>query len=395
MKRFKTLLLVFLSLFLFMPIQAQEKIHVYLFYTNQCPFCAEEIKYLDRTYKNDERVELFYYELSDHDNLETFMAAQEILNEPSQGVPYLVIGNEVIIGFAQGITDIEIDNLINHYTTNVYSDPLGKLTNTRQENNNLPSTDSDYEKTYTIPILGEIDAQSVSLPLLASVMGVVDGFNPCAMWVLVFLISMMLGFKDRKKMWILGLTFIFTSGLIYYLFMFAWLNVASVIAQIKWIEMSIALLAVGFGVYNLYKFIKNFNQAGCEVIEGKRRNTVLAKAQNITENNKLILSLISIISLAVLINLFELMCSLGLPVVFTQILNLNNLSPLKTQMHLLIYIFFFLIDDLIVFFIAMKTLKIKAISNKYAKYSQLIGGLIMLSLGIVMLFKPEWLMLNF
>ena len=99
--------------------------------------------------------------------------------------------------------------------------------------------------------------------------------------------------------------------------------------------------------------------------------------------------------LAAGVNLLELLCSLGLPVVFTELLSLNNIKGIAKIVYILIYVFFFLIDDLLVFFIAMKTLKIKAISNRYTKYSHLIGGIIMVLIGLLMIFKYEWLMFNF
>ena len=105
--------------------------------------------------------------------------------------------------------------------------------------------------------------------------------------------------------------------------------------------------------------------------------------------------MVGIIGLAASVNLIELACSSGLPLVYTQILALNDLSKLQYLIYILIYIFFFLIDDIIIFAIAMKTLEISGISTKYTKYSHLIGGIIMLIISLLMAFKPEWLMFNF
>ena len=95
------------------------------------------------------------------------------------------------------------------------------------------------------------------------------------------------------------------------------------------------------------------------------------------------------------VNLIELLCSLGIPVMFTNVLAMNDLSTLEYVIYIGLYLLFFLIDDILIFVIAMKTLKIKGISNKYTKYSHLIGGIIMVLLGILMVIKPEWLMFNF
>lgn len=99
--------------------------------------------------------------------------------------------------------------------------------------------------------------------------------------------------------------------------------------------------------------------------------------------------------LAFSVNIIELLCSLGLPVMFSEILAVNNISKTGQVLYSLLYVFFFLIDDIVVFIIAMKTLEIKAISNKFGKYSHLIGGIIMLVIGLLIILKPEWLMFNF
>ena len=102
-----------------------------------------------------------------------------------------------------------------------------------------------------------------------------------------------------------------------------------------------------------------------------------------------------IVLLAASVNIIELLCSLGLPVMFTQILAINEVGKVGQILYSILYVLFFMIDDIIIFVIAMKTLEIKAISNKYGKYSHLIGGLIMIIIGVLMVYRPEWLMFNF
>ena len=265
----------------------------------------------------------------------------------------------------------------------------------KKENYSTKPT-TKIEQNYEVPVLGHIKAKEVSLPLLSIVLGLVDGFNPCAMWILVFLISMLFGMKDRKKMWILGSTFILTSGIVYLLFMVSWLNLAVFLTSIKLIRLLIAIFSIIFGMYNIYRYIDSLNKEdGCDVTDKEDRKKIMKKIKKITTNQKFILSIIGIMTLAVSVNILELLCSLGLPVVFTNILALNHLNILEYSIYILIYIIFFLIDDIIVFTVAMMSMKIKGISNKYTKYSHLIGGIIMVLLGILMALKPEWLMFNF
>ena len=216
------------------------------------------------------------------------------------------------------------------------------------------------------------------------------------MWVLLFLITMLINMKDKKKMWILGLTFLVTSALIYLLFMAAWLKVAISFTSTKIIRLLIALVALIGGSINLRSYINSKKKDdGCEVVDDKKRKKIITKIKTIVKEKNFILALIGIITLAISVNLVELACSAGLPLIFTQILALNNLSKIKYAIYMLLYILFFLIDDIVIFVIAMCTLNIKGISSKYGKYSHLIGGIIMILIGILMIFKPEWLMFNF
>ena len=126
-----------------------------------------------------------------------------------------------------------------------------------------------------------------------------------------------------------------------------------------------------------------------------KRKTIFNKIKKFTHEKSSFLALVGVMGLAISVNLVELACSAGLPIVFSELLALNNVSSFMKFMYTLIYIFFFLIDDLIVFFIAMFTMKVSGISTKYNKYSHVLGGIIMLVVGILLIFKPEWLMFQF
>ena len=245
-------------------------------------------------------------------------------------------------------------------------------------------------------LFGVVSLKDVSLPIFTIILGAVDGFNPCAMWILIFLITMMFSMHDRFKMWILGLTFIFTSGFVYLCFMLSWLSLASFLSSVVLIRFLIACFAVSFGMVNIYRYFKSLNSdVGCDVTDKKKRVKIMERIKKIVNEKSFLLSILGIMLLAFSVNLIELLCSLGIPVMFTNVLAMNELSTLEYVIYIGLYLIFFLIDDILIFVIAMKTLKIKGISNKYTKYSHLIGGIIMVLLGILMVIKPEWLMFNF
>ncbi len=260
---------------------------------------------------------------------------------------------------------------------------------------NLSEVTAPTEK-YNIAVLGDIDAKTVSLPLFSIVVGFIDGINPCAMWILIFLITMIMPMKDRKKQWIIGLTFIITSGVVYLLFLVSWLNLAVFLTKITLIRTLISAFAIIFGMTNIYRYFKDLQEdVGCDVTDSGKRQKIMTKIKKITSEEKFIFAILGTIGLAASVNVLELLCSLGLPVIFTNVLALNHLNIFEYIIYIFLYILFYLIDDIIIFVIAMKTMHIKGISNKYTKYSHLIGGLIMVILGLLMVLKPEWLMLNF
>lgn len=388
---------VLVFLFMFIPsIVFGKELNIYLFHGEGCPHCRDEIAFLDEYLKDKDNIHLYKYEVrNDEDNQNKLIEVGKITGAEAKYIPYLVIGDYVITGYSDGVSK-KIEKRINHCLEKSCPDKTGVYLGKALEEK-VDDIDDDYnDEVYRIPILGEINAKDVSLPIIAIVIGLVDGFNPCAMWILIFLISMLFGMKEKKKMWTLGLTFIITSGVVYFLFMASWLKLASFINKVTLIRSLIGVFAIIFGLVNMYHYVKSRNKdVGCEVTNDKNRKRIISYIKKIVREKKFILALVGIMVLAFLVNLIELLCSLGLPVIFTEVLSLNNLSSSQYILYMLLYILFFLIDDIIIFIIAMKTLEIKAISNKYTKYSHLIGGTIMLLLGVLMILKPEWLMFNF
>ena len=424
MKKILKFLIVF-AVFLLLPVSAkadEKVINIHLFYGNGCPHCAAEEEFLSDYLKDRTDVKLYKYEVwYDSHNQELLSKVQKEMGTTNKnGVPFTVIGKKTIVGYADGVTDEQIKDAINYYLDNDYRDYAGEITGKVKKTEVKEDTTKDESKTedkkenkiekaddtkdsdqtdenVTVPVLGKINAKKVSLPILAVVLGFVDGFNPCAMWILIFLITMLFNMKDRKKMWILGLTFILTSGIVYLMFMLAWLNLATFISKIAFIRLLIAVIALVVGLINVYKYIDSLKKKdeGCDVVDKKDRKKIMEKIISITHEKKFIIALLGVMVLAASVNIIELMCSIGIPLLFTQILAMNNLSTFSYMIYMFIYIFFFLIDDIVIFVISMVTLKVTGLSTKYTKYSHLIGGIIMLIIGLLLIIKPELLMFNF
>lgn len=392
----KKILVLIISLFFFIPISVmalnkdyedvtanivnekieENKINIYLFYSYTCPHCHDEIEYLkelEKKYEN--KINIYKYEvLKNKDNAVLMKTTKNLFDVSSTGVPFTVIGKEYILGFSETTKD-QIEYTLDNYL---------------KEENNIKNETQER----TIPILGKIDVKKTSLTLVGIILGFIDGFNPCAMWILLLLINMTLSINDRKKMITIGLTFIITSGIIYFLSMLG-ISVILDLTMVTLVRDLIALVAIILGIYNLYIYIKTRKDTGCHVVDKEKRKGIIKKINDILSKKSSLLMILGTIVLASSVNLVELACSLGFPTIYLELLSINNIHGLAKILYLIIYIFFYLIDDLIIFLIAVFTLKSKGISTRYNKLVNLIGGILMILMGLLLIFKPNWIMLNF
>lgn len=394
-KFIKVLLILGFFLLLVSPVRAQteNQVTIYFFWSKNCPHCTKEKVFLEKL-SQQYSVEVKSLEISNHENAKLLQKAGEKLKADTGYIPFTIIGSRYFVGYLDDQTtgqeiETSLKEALQSGCVDIFQDSFTSSQPCPEETK-TPSQTKSIPETINLPLLGEIKTRTISLPLLTLVMGVLDGFNPCAMWTLLFLISLLLGMKDKKRMWILGTAFIVASAFVYFLFLTAWLNFFLFIGFIFWVRIIISLVALGAGSYSLRDYFVN-KEAGCEVVGDKKRQRIFEKIKKVTQKKEFLFALGGIILLALAVNLVEFICSAGLPAIYTQILSLSKLPSWQYYLYLLGYIFFFMIDDLFIFFTAMITLKAVGIENKYARFSRLFGGLLMLVIGLLLLLKPEWL----
>lgn len=387
----KKILIILFTLFAFnLNVEAKE-VNLYLFYGEECPHCEREQQYLEELKEYYDFNIIKYETWHNEENAELMSSVKSKLGINNPYVPFTVIDNLGLTGFNDN-TKAEIESRIKYCLKNECNDIMDETC----DNAELEQEEPCSQDKFTLPVLGEIHAKDVSLPIVAVVIGFIDGFNPCAMWILIFLISFLISTGNEKKMKILGTTFLVTSGVIYFLFMMAWINITAKMTQIILLRNIIAVIAVVAGFWNLYNYLKERKkESGCSVTNKEDRIKIIEKIKKYVTENNIAIAMLGIMALAVSVNVIELACSAGLPLLFTQILTINELNSLEYFIYVLIYIIFFLIDDIVIFLIAVKTAKVTGISNKYTKYSHLIGGIIMIIVGLLLIFKPEIIMFNF
>jgi glutaredoxin len=376
------------------PAHAGDKpVTVYLFWTTGCPHCVHVKEFLAALKRRDQAVKVVALEVSgSRENRELFQRVGKILQADVSGVPFTVIGNQYIIGWQDAsTTGRAIETAIGEARSRGAPDLVAGLLAAPGPSPPVGADKPAVPETLTLPLFGQVHLKYLSLAAITVLIGGLDGFNPCAMWVMVFLINLLLGMENRRRMWVLGSAFIIASGAVYFLFMTAWLNILAFLGFIFWIRIIIGCVALGAGGYNLKEYWTDVSGA-CTLSQGARRQRTMDRLKAVISLENFWLALGGIVLLSFLVNLVELICSAGFPVVYLQILSLTPMPFWQPYLYLLLYIVVFMLDDIIVFVAAMITLQLMGVTTRYKRFSNLIGGVLMLVLGLLLIFKPGWLM---
>lgn len=287
------------------------------------------------------------------------------------GVPTFLIGTELIVGFlSSDTTGAEI---------------RAKLDERRQAVSVLPAAESINTTWF-----GEIRIRELGLPLFTIAIGLLDGFNPCAMWVLLFLLSLLVNLQDRRKMALIAGTFVLVSGLLYFAFMAAWLNVFLFIGLSRAVQITLGSVALFVGAVNVKDFFALHRGISLSIPESAKPG-FYSRVRGILQAENLVGALLGIVILAGLVNMVELLCTAGFPALYTHLLTMQQLPMWEYYGYLGLYNLAYILDDSLMVTIAVITLSRKKLSYDAGRWLKLIGGTVMLSLGIVLILKPQWL----
>jgi len=384
----KNLFILVLGVFLFLPfiskaeneiapelvtdILIEEKVDIYLFERDGCGFCAKEMTFFEYLITQRDDFNLIVVDVGEAGNRQQFDLVTDRYNL-SKVTPTTVVGEFVFQGF--GSFETTGQNIIDF----IEQSKTGTL------------IDSKKNFDFNVPFFGTIDSKDFSLFSLSAILGLVDGFNPCAMWVLMTFLLILWQVKDKKKMFQVAGLFILAESVMYWLILNFWFKTWDFIGLDDVITPLIGLLAVGAGIYFLYRYWKNRGQLVCDT-DVKKQSKTESKIRNLINSPMTILTALGIIGVALSVNVIEFACSIGIPQAFTKILELNDMSAVTEQLYILLYTFSYMIDDFLIFGLALYGFsKFYAVGQKYSNLSSLIGGVLMLILGIILLFAPNLL----
>ena len=254
---------------------------------------------------------------------------------------------------------------------------------------NSDSSSVDPENV-EIPFFGRLSLSRLGLPTFTFLIGLVDGFNPCAMWVLVFLLSVLVNIKERKKILLVAGTFVVVSGLAYFTFMAAWFNVFQLIGLLRPVQIGLGIIAIIVGSINVKDFFA-FHQGVTLSIPESAKPTIYRRVRQIVSAKHMTTALCAAVVLAIVVNIVELLCTAGLPALYTEVLTMQELPTWANYSYLALYISAYMLDDAILVGIVVVTLSHRRLQESEGRWLKLLSGVVILLLGAVMIVRPDLL----
>jgi glutaredoxin len=348
-----------------------------MFTRKGCPYCAAALESLEQLGRERPELRIEVRDVQDDPQaLERLVALGRQHGVEHLGVPAFHVRGRLVVGFAGSeITGAELEALLEAPVSGTAG---------------APARAGGAEETVEVPFLGRVNVGDLGLPAFTIVLGLLDGFNPCAMWVLLFVLSLLVNLHDRVKMAVIGGTFVLVSGIVYFAFMAAWLNLFLLVGISRVTEVVLGLIAAVIGALN----VKDFMAAGrgpSLAIPVSARPGIYARARAVVLAERPAAAVGGVIVLAVLVNVVELLCTAGFPAIYTRILTLRELPAWKYYGYLALYNVAYVFDDGLMLALAVVTLSRRKLQERAGRWLKLVSGGVMLGLGAVLIARPAWL----
>jgi len=341
----------------------EESYDLYLFYSLTCSKCKAARHYLQEL--REQYPQITFHELEimkDRENQALFMELNEELDIKTPGVPVWVFGTDYLLGFKN---------------TELYRRKVVGL----------------IERQLTIQgphRWDELDRRTLSLPLFTLSVGLVDGVNPCALWVLMFLLTLLVNTADRKRLLAVGITFVLVSALVYLFFMIAWLNLFTLFGYRERISLLFAAAVIVIGLINL-KELFMFKRGVSLMIPERAKPNLFKKMRGVANSPNLYFSMAATVSLAFFVNLVEFGCTVGLPAVYTKVLSDQRITQGMRYLYLGLYCIAYMVPLLAVVLVFLFTFKRYQVQERHGRVLKVISGALMLALGIILIVDPALL----
>lgn len=365
----------------------EPRIHLHFFWTQTCAHCRKARPSIEALSADYPWLVLHSYNLSrDMTGGLQYSRMAEALGQPAQAVPAFLFCGKLFTGFDTDATE----HLLRQQLEDCYqrhAQPIAAV-ETLEKSTGLSA--SVTRPPVDLPLIGTLEPATWSLPALTVVLASLDAFNPCAFFVLLFLLSLLVHARDRRRMLLIGGVFIFFSGIIYFVFMAAWLNVFLWLGELQWITLLAGMLAVVMGGLNIKDYLA-FHQGPSLSIPDRVKPKLFKRMQRLMGGDRLPGLLIGTVVLAIVANSYELLCTAGFPMVYTRTLTLNNLTSGAYYFYLALYNLIYVLPLLAIVLVFTWTLGSRKLQEQEGRLLKLLSGTMMTGLGLMLLIYPQGL----
>lgn len=354
----------------------QAQLQFYFFWSATCPHCQEARPFIEALPQRLPWLRLHSLELSGHP--EHVRLLQDLVRRIGQepAVPAFLFCGDIRVGWqSPATTGKELTQAL-------------EACHQRLLAGQAPAATSPDSEKIDLPGLGPVDISTFSLPALTLLLAAADAFNPCAFFVLLFLLSMMAHQKNRHRMLLVGTVFVFFSGVMYFAFMAAWLNIFQLLGQLAWVTAAAGAVAAIVGAINIKDFFA-FKQGVSLSISDAGRAHIFRRARAILAADRLGPMLAATVLLAVAANFYELLCTAGFPMVYTRLLTLNEPVAAMRYAYLAFYNLIYVLPLAAIVVVFARTLGARKLDERQGRLLKLLSGTMMLELGVLLLFAPQ------
>lgn len=362
MHYFSLIIAFFFLIIVMISVVAESQVIVDFYYSETCGSCRPAIEVMDNVTIHYER-NFSGKVIINKKDVGANATNREEMRTRKLSYPSVIINNETRIPRAN-ITFTDVTERIDEYIKNL------KITKTYNEN------------VIHIPLIGTVNLTTLSLPLLTVILAGLDSFNPCSFFILIFLLNLLVYLPSRKRMLLVGGIFIFFSGLFYFLFMFVMFNTLLITASfVSFISIAVGLVAVSIGLLNMKDFF--FLKKGLSLsIPKEKRVKIFHRMRKLIKSPSLIGMLGATIFLAISVNFYELLCTLGFPMIFTARLIEANLSTAEYYLYLFFYNVVYIIPLFVILILVTYTLGKTKLTEHQSGILKLLSGIMIFSFGI-------------
>ena len=388
-----------------------KKVKIEYFGRKDCKNCANLEKFLKELSTKRDDFEYVEHKIDESKEEKAFFDETASKLKLVKGTPIIYIDGHIIQGFnTADTTGKEIESLINSGKTKDKILTLKEYLESGQAGNvssngavctgdtvcEVPGLTKGAENQVlvNIPIINKtVDLTNYSLFTMSLILGTIDGFNPCAMWVLVLFLTALIAVGNKVKMFRVAGLFILAEAVMYFFILNAWIYAWDFVGLDKWVTPLVGIVGIIGGIFFIRNYLKKGDTLECEVTDFEQRAKISKKIKDIANKPFTLLTALAIIGLALSVNVIEFACSVGIPQTYTKILQINEVPFWTRQFYTFIYIIGYMIDDIVVFGFALMSVNKLQLTTKYSKWVNLFGGILMIILGLIMLIKPSLLIM--